>query len=121
MLTPVRVKNLIVKPELVLSLLLILAGSCTKENKSPDCLPDSPTIRVIENKKAIVKLTATAVEPVYLVEEGAIDTRLIPCNFPMEFYQNDLQVTISGNVKAFQQTMPVTCCAENFVITKISR
>lgn len=69
----------------------------------------------------MVKLTATVTEPVYLVEEGTIDTRLIPCNFPMEFYQNDLQVNISGEVKSTQQIGSAPCCAENFVIKEISR
>lgn len=101
--------------------LLIFATSCKKEEKATNCFPDVPTVRVITNKKATVKLTATYVEPVYLVEEGTIDTRLIPCNFPMEFYQGDLQVTISGEVKETKQTGFVPCCAENLVITKISR
>jgi hypothetical protein len=99
----------------------ISATSCKKEEKATNCFSDVPTIRVVTNKKATVKLTATYVEPVYLVEEGTIDTRLIPCNFPMEFYQHDLQVTISGEVKETKQTGLVPCCAENFVIAKISR
>jgi len=37
----------------------------------------------------------------------------------MEFYQNDLQVIISGDVKATPQSG--FCCNENFVITKITR
>jgi hypothetical protein len=106
-----------------LALLLILLNllSCKKEDKATDCFPNTPTARVIANKKAVVKLTAMAVEPVYLVEEGTIDSRLIPCNFPMEFYQHDLQVTINGEVKATQQAGTGPCCAENFVITSISR
>ena len=95
--------------------------SCKKEDKATDCFPNTSTVRVIDNKKAVVKLTATAVEPVYLVEEGTIDTRLVPCNFPMEFYQHDLQVIVSGEVKVTPQTGSAPCCAENFVITKISR
>ena len=100
---------------------LSFVTSCKKEEKATNCFSDAPTVRVITNKKATIKLTATYVEPVYLVEEGTIDTRLIPCNFPMEFYQDDLPVTISGEVKESKQTRLVPCCAENFVITKISR
>jgi hypothetical protein len=104
------------------ALLVILSiNSCKKEDKTTDCFPNTSTVRIIDNKKAVVKLTATATEPVYLVAEGSIDTRLIPCNFPLEYYQNDLEVTISGKVKASQQAGLVACCAENFVITKISR
>lgn len=98
-----------------------LSVSCKKGDKINNCFSDVPTIRQINNRKAVVRLTATYTEPVYLVEEGTIDTRLIPCNFPLEFYQNDLQVTISGKVKVTKQTGQVPCCAENFVITSISR
>lgn len=95
--------------------------SCKKEDKATACFADMATTRKISNKRATVKLTATMTEPVYLVEEGTIDTRLLPCNLPMEYYQHDLQVTISGDVKATTQTGPAPCCAENFVITAISR
>lgn len=101
--------------------IFIIPVSCKKGNKATTCFSGVPTIREINSKRAVVRLTATYTEPVYLVEEGTIDTRLIPCNFPMEFYQNDLQVIISGEVKATQQTSQAPCCAENFVITKISR
>lgn len=101
--------------------IFLLPVSCKKGDKATNCFSGVPTIRQINNKKAVIRLTATYVEPVYLVEEGTIDTRLIPCNFPMEFYQNDLQVTISGKVKVTKQTGQVPCCAENFVITSISR
>ncbi|HVG16090.1 MAG TPA: hypothetical protein VM935_14065 [Chitinophagaceae bacterium] len=106
---------------LVLLLNMLNFSSCKKEAKPTDCFPGTPISRSIVNKKAVVKLTATAVEPVYMVEEGTIDSRLIPCNFPMEFYQHDLQVTISGDVKTTQQNGGVPCCAENFVISSISR
>ena len=106
---------------LMVLLFLFNLISCKKEDNAPDCFPNASTVRVINNKKAVVRLTATAVEPVYLVEEGTIDTRLIPCNLPMEFYQHNLQVIVSGEVKVTQQAGSVPCCAENFVITKISR
>lgn len=113
---------------LILSALLIIFSnfSCKKEDKkeyfpNKDCNTDGQTIRQIINKKATVKLTATYFEAVYLVEENAIDTRLIPCNFPMEFYQDGLVVIISGDVKVTKQRDGVPCCAENFVITKIRK
>jgi hypothetical protein len=105
------------------SLLIILTTliSCKKDNKATNCFSDVPTIRQIIKKRAVVKVTATMTEPIYLVEEGTIDTRLIPCNFPMEFSQNDLEVNISGEVKLTQQIGSAPCCAENFVIQEISR
>jgi len=108
-------------PLLSLLFLFILVISCKKEERGSECFPGTPTTRVITNKRAVVKLTATITEPVYLVEEGTLDSRLIPCNFPVEFYQHDLQVNISGEVKATQQMASTPCCAENLIITKISR
>lgn len=106
---------------MVLSVLLSLSTSCKKDDKPAGCFADEPTTRQLTNKKAIVKLTATITEPVYLVEEGAIDTRLLPCNLPMEFYQHDLVVTVSGDVKAAPQAAQAPCCAEKLVITAITR
>jgi len=101
--------------------LAITLSACKKNSNSENrCHPDAITVRQIVNKQAMIKLTAM-IEPVYLVEEGTIDTRLIPCNLPQEFYQSDLLVTISGEVKATPQIGPGPCCVENFVITKITR
>jgi hypothetical protein len=101
-------------------ILLVVFASCKKnENNNPDDCSSGATTRQIVNKPAVVKVTAT-VYGAYLVEQGTIDTKLIPCNLPMEFLQNDLQVTITGDVKSpYQNSGP--CCAENFVILKISR
>jgi hypothetical protein len=107
-----------------LLLLICITISCKKEDKTGEtinCFSNNLTTRQITNKRAVVKLTATATEPIYLVEEGTIDTRLLPCNLPMEFYQHNLSVTISGEVKATQQNGLAPCCAEDFVITKIAR
>ena len=90
----------------ILSIILFsfLSYSCKKAgNTKQGCDPNATTTRQIVNKRATVKLTATAVYPVYLVEEGSIDTKLIPCNFPNAFYQNDLPVIISGDVKETDQ------------------
>jgi hypothetical protein len=107
---------------LIACLTLLVALSCKKDKKEvDDCSNNLPTVREVIKKKATVRLTATAVAPVYLVEEGSIDTKLVPCNFPHEFYKDGLTVTISGLVK---QTAPGTfgaCCYENFVIIDISR
>ena len=98
-----------------------VSASCKKENKAIPCFADLATTRQVSNKRATVKLTATISEPVYLVEEGAIDTRLLPCNLPMAYYQHDLKVTVSGEVKDTPQIGSPPCCVENFVITAISR
>lgn len=100
---------------------LLMIFSCKKDKKEVECFDNLRTVREVVNKKATVRLTATAVAPVYLVEEGSIDTKLVPCNFPHEFYKDGLIVTISGLVK---ETAPGTfgpCCYENFVIVDISR
>ncbi len=97
----------------------ILISSCKKDKEKEECFPGVATTRLIENKQAVIKLTAT-VDPVYIVEQGSIDTKLIPCNLPLEFFQHDLQVIISGEVKTTDQAGR-PCCQENFLITKITR
>jgi hypothetical protein len=104
---------------MALFIAITICGACNKEEKTETCA-DGPTVRQLVNKRAVVKLTAT-VHPVYLIEEGAIDTKLVPCNFPAELYQHDLHVTISGEVRATPQQSGQPCCFENFVITKITR
>lgn len=108
----------------ILSLILFTAlFSCKKDKnkKVEGCPTSAQTVRVIKNKTATVKVTATAVAPAYLVEDGTIDTKLIPCNLPLEFYMEGLRVTISGEVKATASTAYGPCCWEDFVITEISR
>jgi len=106
---------------IVLSLVFILftiITSCKKRNDNSvyDCFPDAPVVRQITNEKASVK---KADAEFFIVEQGSIDTKLNPCNLPAEFQFNNLEVTISGDVK--QQTQLSICCVENFVITKITR
>lgn len=101
-------------------ILVTTVSSCKKNKDTSGCFPNATTVRKISNKRAVIKVTAT-IDPAWIIEEGAIDTKLIPCNFPMEFLQNDLQVIISGEVKSTLQVGPGPCCNENFVITKISR
>lgn len=105
---------------IALAMAVATIGSCKKDKEITDCFPNAPTIRQISNKQAIIKLTATA-NPVYIIEQGSVDTKLIPCNFPMEFYQNDLRVVISGDVKPTPQGAAGPCCTESLVITKITR
>lgn len=93
--------------------------SCKKQDNKDECFPGVATVRQITDKSAVIKVTATA-NGVYLVEQGAIDTKLIPCNLARDFMQNDLQVIVSGDVKTTPQGSG-PCCSENFVITKITR
>ena len=105
---------------MVLFTTTIVLESCNKDKDIVDCFPGSPTVRNIVNKGAVVKINGT-IYKAYLYEEGTIDTKLIPCNFPDEFYEDDLRVTISGIVKKAPAFLSNPCCAEYFVITKISR
>ena len=93
--------------------------SCKKQDQKDACFPGVATVRKITDKPAVVKVIATA-NTVYIVEQGTIDTKLIPCNLPKEFAQNDLAVIVSGDVKATPQTSG-PCCSENFVISEIKR
>lgn len=93
--------------------------SCEKDNNpTVDCFPNTSTVRQITNKQATIK---SAGGKFYIIEQGTIDTKLNPCNLTHEFQVDNLQVTISGDVKATVQGGPEPCCTENFVITKISR
>ncbi len=76
-----------------------------------DCFPNASTVRLIEVKPAIVKEVAGRF---YLVEQGAIDKKLNPCNLTADFQVDNLPVTISGVVKATISSGP--CCTEDFVI-----
>ena len=99
--------------------LIILFHSCKKNDKSKTgCFLNDTTARQIINKQASIKL---ANGQFYIVEQGTIDTKLIPCNLTQEFQVDNLQVTISGDIKATAQGGPAPCCSENFVITKIVR
>jgi hypothetical protein len=102
----------------------IIISCCKKkqegsQNEDPPtgCFPGSATIRKIVNKLAVVKVTANGY---YIAEQGTYDTRLIPCNLANEYVENDLQITISGDVKARQRSDGI-CCIEDLVITNISR
>ena len=108
---------------LQICLLLSLCACKKKEAIVNGCESNAPTSRVITGKKATVKLTGTATHPIYLVEEGSIDTKLVPCNYPTgaDYYQHDLQVIISGEVKSTPSTAYGPCCMESFVITTIAK
>lgn len=108
----------------ILSLTLVLCSflfqSCQKDNaKTTGCFPNDSTYRHIVDKPATVRQQPGG--SFYLVEKGTVDTRLNPCNLPTGFQADNLQVTISGEVKVTIQGGPGPCCTENFVITKISR
>lgn len=100
--------------------IIIVCVSCKKDRRTAECLSDVVTVRQILNRPALIKVTATR-NPVEIIEQGSIDTKLIPCNFPMEYIQDGLMVIISGDVKSTPQVGPGPCCFENLVITKISR
>lgn len=101
------------------SLTVILVSSCKKDNHPvSDCFPDAVTIRQIINAEATIKEGGGKF---YIVEKTSIDSKLNPYSLPAEFQINNLQVKISGDVKATIQVGPDPCCTENFVITKITR
>jgi hypothetical protein len=104
--------------------ILMIVSSCKKETEEkvrPECFPLATTTRQIVNMKAVVKLSGGLYYGAYIIEEGSIDAKLIPCDLPMEFYKNDLQVIISGDVKQTSQDNFGPCCTNFFVITKITK
>lgn len=109
-----------IKPYFIALLcLLITLGSCRKEIKPvPDCFPNDPAVRQIKDQKATIKLVSSTF---YIIEKAMIDTKLMPCNLSKDFQVDDLDVIVSGDVKATLSTDFGPCCTENFVITKISK
>ena len=59
--------------------LLLLLVSCKKEknNSITGCSPDAITIRQITNKQAVIEVTGM-INGIYIIEQGTIDTKLIP-------------------------------------------
>jgi len=103
---------------LIVSTLFI--NSCKKDKAEiNDCFPNSTTARQIINKMATIRQQPSGL--FYIIEQGTIDTKLNPCNLNAEYQVDNLQVTISGDVKATLQGGPGPCCIDNFVITKITR
>jgi len=97
----------------------ILYSACEKETSMPEaCSNDAIMVRIITNQRATVQASQGNF---YLVEQGAIDTRLVPCNLAKEFQEDNLQVTISGEVKATTSVPSGPCCTENIIILKITR
>lgn len=106
------------KHYLILLVTSLFCISCKKEKKDvEDCLPNLTSYRQIVNKRASIRQLPNG--QFNIIEMGTIDSRLEPCNLPIGFQVNDLQVTISGDVKATFQPGPGPCCAEGFVIREI--
>jgi len=80
------------------------------------CYSDAITTRTILNKPATIRLQSGQY---FIVEQGTIDTKLLPCNLSAEFQIDNLPVTISGEVKATAQNAFYPCCIEHFIILKI--
>lgn len=98
--------------------LLFFCNGCSKQNNvvsSSDCFGDAVTVRVINNQPATVKLLNGVF---YLVENNTIDSKLKPCNLPAELQVNNLQIKISGDVKAIATTSFEPCCTYGFVISQ---
>ncbi len=100
-------------------LVALLFFSCKKDdNANKDCSASKITQRQIKDAKASVFHSGNTY---YIVEQGTIDTKLLPCNLPQEFRIDKLSVIVSGDVKATVQTHFGVCCTEEFVITQISK
>jgi len=108
----------LVVPFLSLTVTAIIIVACKKSATRGDCFAGDATVRTIESKPATIKLLGNVF---YIIEQGTIDTRLKPCSLAGDFKVDNLNVTISGEVKATLATDFGPCCIENFVITKITR
>jgi hypothetical protein len=106
----------------VIFIAVALSPGCrkSKDVASDRCDNNRQTIRVITDRPAKVVVGAT-IYGAYYIEEGTIDTRLIPCEVPMEFMQHGLKVVISGEIKQRKARSGEPCCAEDIVITNIRK
>jgi len=102
----------------ILLVMIVLFACSKKEEPIVNCFSADKTVRTIASKMAKVVIVD---QKVYLVEEDAIDGKLLPCRIADEFKVDGLSVRISGNVK---QTPPVPFTFEttdNFELTNISK
>jgi hypothetical protein len=107
-------------PSICMIAVALVFTNCKKETGTliTDCFPNDATARQIINRSAVVTVIGGQA---YLVEQGAIDTRLKPCNLPDSLAIQNLAVIVSGAVKATVQQPGTPCCTDNFVITAIRR
>jgi hypothetical protein len=104
---------------IALVLIISILPACEKESSTnTDCFSNNLTVRQITNAPATVRNIGGRF---YIIEQNTIDTKLNPCTLAQEFQVDNLQVTVSGDVKSTIQNGPEPCCTENFVITRISR
>ena len=101
---------------LVLSLVLFCQCRKSTKDKAKPCLSDAPTIRYLVNADATIKLIGTEY---YLIEQGAINTRLYPCYLAPELRIHNLRVRLDGEVKATVNNHQI-CCVEDLIISKIT-
>jgi hypothetical protein len=105
--------------KIIIILVSTIIFSCKKDNNSnTDCFPNTSTVRQITNGQATIKEVGGKF---YIVEKGSIDNKLNPCSLATEFQVDNLEVTITGDVKSTTQGGADPCCTENFIISKISR
>ena len=104
-----------------LTLIIALAFvSCKNDHLlEEECFSREATVRQITNAPASIRQQTNGV--FYIVEKGTIDIRLNPCYLQPDLQINNLDVVVSGTVKATIQGGPGPCCVENFIITKITR
>ncbi|MBC7650222.1 MAG: hypothetical protein H7101_00575 [Deinococcales bacterium] len=99
---------------------LLIFQSCNKsdnETNKANCYVNDVTTRQVVNKQATIQVINGQF---YIIESNTIDEKLRPCNLAIDFQINNLQVIVSGNVKATPQ-IGMPCCTQNFVITSITK
>lgn len=104
---------------LLFVVVMLFTNACKKNKTTDDCSPNSAIARTILNKPATIFKQPNGI--FYIVEQGTIDSKLIPCNLPSEFKVDQMQVVISGEVKTSGQPASAPCCTNNFYILKITK
>jgi hypothetical protein len=104
---------------LLLGLTLIIPG-CKRENSYQDCLPYIKTISTLNNVQGKIVLIDNPAVYAIFVGQGPDTLAYLPCNLPMYFQIQNLQVTVSGLVKYTLDPCYTARCFQGFVITQIA-
>lgn len=106
-------------PFAFLYIICVVCASCNKNSlQKANCAADAQTERTISNRPATIKEIAGKY---YIIEQNAIDTRLLPCNLDASYAIDNLSVIVSGDVKRTYPVVGEPCCTNNFIISSITR
>jgi hypothetical protein len=92
---------------------------CKKNTQSfRNCYPGSETLWKVDKAGGVVIRSGGQF---YITQSGTIDTRFVPCDLPVEFQVDKMNIVFSGDVKFTKNSATEPCCTNDIVLTYISR